>query len=232
MKFDDDRKDYHVRVTFEEKDRRAAEDWWREHSRQLDTANAPMRARVVELLSVGRGRTNAPTHAACASLVTDKNSWGKVPSLMLSFLGSGKKDRCEGEYNDLKLACLRQGVFSQCVNVAESINHKQISAVQSNVTKQMINKGPGKLVWWPQLKQTCPSLGDKLVMLVGIDMSHRSNAEGGDGYRGISTTALVANFINPSTGEIITFSDFHRSEDGHNQLIPSGGGDAMATDGR
>ena len=94
------------------------------------------------------------THADCASLETRERTWGRKPSLMLSFLGSGKKDqrRCQDEYNELKLACLRNGIVSQCVNVENSITRARpnvIKPVQSNITKQMINKGPGKLVSRP-----------------------------------------------------------------------------------
>ena len=49
-------------------------------------------------------------------------TWGQVPSMLVSFLGSGNptQKRSNEEYNEVKAACLQRGIHSQCVNTAKS----------------------------------------------------------------------------------------------------------------
>lgn len=45
---------YHVRVSFERKDRGAAEQWFQKHTADLRSANAPIDFYVIEKFEVGR----------------------------------------------------------------------------------------------------------------------------------------------------------------------------------
>ena len=133
------REPFHVRVTYELKDERAARDWYREVKRQLDNATAPIQFRVEEFFAVGREAllrgTGLGTHADVVTHETSERSWGDKPSFLLSYLGSGNptSNDSEEEYDAIKTACLQRGVFSQCVNVAKSVGSRQENPIKVSV---------------------------------------------------------------------------------------------------
>jgi hypothetical protein len=61
-----------------------------------------------------------------------------------------------------------------------------------NLTKQLINK-PGDLVWWAELQRSCPSLGEGVIMQLGVDMSMEPNAH--DGERSHSSRLLSVQWL-------------------------------------
>ena len=79
------------------------------------------------------------------------------------------------EYAEIKEWCIKNGVFSQCQNMAKTGNAKNMRIIVANFAKQMCHK-KGLLSWWAPIDQTVPALAKKTVMIVGVDVN-RLDAE-------------------------------------------------------
>ena len=223
---------YFVRVTYEWRDRDFAKGWVDKIERQLNKANAPVqffqpgaRPKATglfepHLVANSRGHA-AVVHAPHREATTE---WARVPSLLISFLHS-PDEVGDPDYNDIARNCMQAGVQRQCINVQKSRANKNANAIQANLTKQIINKD-GSLVWGPKcdvLSENCPALAGKLLMMVGIASSHTLDIFTTAAPK-VSTTSLVAVFLNMRDGQIQTCWDFVRTVGGHGQVLDAGNG--------
>jgi hypothetical protein len=124
--------------------------------------------------------------------------------MLLVFLG---ENRNKVYYGTVKEFSNGLGMISQCLNVKNQQDKaQQKPIICGNVMKQILNKY-GFLCWKANVGRIAPSLGGKVVMLVGIDVYHAKMrfVERSDVYvQRRSVGAFVAVLINVNTGDYIT----------------------------
>jgi hypothetical protein len=236
-----DRKEFHVRLCYEQQDEMFAKGWAKDIGRLLDRANAPVKFRIIEAVVVQRQGYGRAVHEKTRERTWDSRD---IPRCLLFFNSRGGTD----EYADAKRECMKKGIISQCVNVKKSQGSRQENAIKANLAKQLINK-LGELVWWPEarkLREDCPSIygAGGPIMMVGIDISHAPNEAAGSVHNSsqdkvtkkMSQVGYVAVLVNPNTGAMKTYSETFRSASGSTRHRDSddastdsaGGGEAQA----
>jgi len=125
--------------------------------------------------------------------------------MVISFLGDAGNRRTE-QYQELKKYTLQTGVLTQCIDcdtqsrAYEKKVGKDAPNIQFNITRQIINK-LGELCWWSNIISAAPSLANKCIMVIGIDVYHDKKTfdKGKERYRQRrSIGAFVASIVLPN----------------------------------
>jgi len=91
------------------------------------------------------------------------------PCMLICILGEIKNKFL---YGKIKEFSNKYGYISQCLNQKKQASKAdQKGTIVGNLMKQILNKF-GVLCWWADIPKVAPSLANKVVMLVGIDVYH------------------------------------------------------------
>jgi len=136
--------------------------------------------------------------------LTSKVAQPQMPCMLLCVLGDQQNKL---NYGKVKEFSNKQGIISQCINLTKQRGKaEQKGTICGNIMKQILNKY-GFLCWKANVAKISPSLGGKILMLVGIDVYHAKMRflDKMDVYvQRRSVGAFIAILINVNTGDYLT----------------------------
>ena len=132
----------------------------------------------------------------------------------------------EHEYQQAKTFALPRGIQSQGLNASNL--QRNTTAILANVTKQLGLNKEGTPVFWPYITaDRMPSLHQKKILTIGIDLAHTPRE---NGLSKDSVACFVACRIHERSPNCITTYSEHTLIKQHSQSTRDGAQASMATD--